>query len=210
MKFDSTSKNWLAALRTASLNLLLAITLAGCATGQPGEAVNHGFEIASTFDAKNLDIEYIGYCYGERQDYRSWARNCSVETATEKANNGTGHAGADTMLVKKTLWMKWRNLKTGKVFEDTVDLQKAWPNGFKDWRIYAHVKNDRLEVFVISELPQPMREYFKYSDKGILDDYEREQKLSYQLEVASRRLVHQIYPISQIDPHLPPELRRKK
>ena len=94
MKFDSASKNWLTALRTASLNLLLALTLAGCATGQPSEAVNHGFEIASTFDAKNLDIEYIGYCYGERQDYRSWARNCSIETATEKANNGTGHAGA--------------------------------------------------------------------------------------------------------------------
>jgi hypothetical protein len=202
--------NWLTALRSIWLSLLLALTLVGCATGQPGEGVNHGFEIASTYDAKNLDIQYIGYCYGEREDYLSWARNCSTETATEKANNGTGFAGAAPMQVKKTLWVKWRNLKTGKVFEETVDLQKAWPNGFKDWRIYAHVKNDRLEVFVISEYPQPEREYFKYSDKGILDDHRREQNLADRLILRSRDKIHQIYPIQQIDPHLPPELRRKQ
>jgi hypothetical protein len=203
--------NWLTTFRSIGLSLLLALTLVGCATGQPGEGVNHGFEIASTYDAKNLDIQYIGYCYGEREDYLSWARNCSVETATEKANNGTGHAGAAPMLVKKTLWVKWRNLKTGKVFEETVDLQKAWPNGFKDWRIYAHVKNDRLEVFVISIHPwQPQREYFKFSDKDSLEDHRREQKISHLLELSSRDKVNQIYPVQQIDPHLPPELRRKQ
>jgi hypothetical protein len=131
------------------------IAFQGCATGQPGEAVNHSLEIASSWDS-NRDIQYIGFCYGEPSEYQLAKyeySNCSVETSTIKASNGNGKIGVGPMLIRKTLWVKWRNLKTGKVFEETVDLQKTWPNGFKDWLIYAEIKKDRLQVFVISIHP---------------------------------------------------------
>ena len=183
--------------------------LKGCATGQPGGKVNNlGINIESAWQS-NKNIEYLGYCYNKRDFHLSYkfpGGFCDFETPDHKV--GYGIRGG-SYYVYDTLWVKWRNLQTGQVFEESVDLQKAWPNGFQDWEIYAYIENDRLQVMLRSIYPRPDRPYFKGTEGRRVEDFARANNLPEGL-TGTLRQIYKIYPEREIDPHLPPDLRRKK
>jgi hypothetical protein len=112
------------------------------------------------------------------------------------------------MRVGKDLYVKWRIKATGEVLEDTVDLQTAWPHSLKDMEIYFIIEGKQLYVYLIKQLDN--RPYFTTMEVVNIDQFAARSPRQRALNTFVRRYVTMIYPQRQLDPHLPPDLRRKR
>lgn len=59
------------------------------------------------------------------------------------------------MLRGDFLYVKWRNERTGQVYEDTVDLRQRLPADIAKHRIHFIIKGPQLYVYLISPEPRP-------------------------------------------------------
>ncbi len=123
----------------------IACTLAGC-TGQ--RVVNHSFG----FDIRNSNprVEVLDYRYG---DSKLPVRAPEWVVKEGKPMYFDGVTGA--MLVGDFLYVKWRLMATGDVYEDTVDLRNRLPANIKDHRVYFDIKGPQLYIYLISPERRP-------------------------------------------------------
>jgi hypothetical protein len=183
----------------------LALLLAGCATGYTGSTVAHGFEFHAGLDSP--DIEVIAYRYGSPVDtIGGRIVRTAQDTKDGKDQQGVTIVSAE-MPVGKELYVKWRIKATGQVLEDTANLETTWKRSMEGWVLYFWVNKDKLQVYVMS---QDLRGYFTFEEGQQIDDYEYRMHLPRSLRGRSRRMVYLLYPSYQVDPHLPPHLRRSK
>jgi hypothetical protein len=185
------------------LTFCLALLLAGCATGYTGSTVAHGFEFHAGLDSP--DIEVIAYRYGSPID----TIGGRIVRTAQDTKDGKDHTIVSAeMPVGKELYVKWRIKATGQVLEETANLEAAWKRSMEGWILYFWVNKDKLQVYVMSSRSQ--RDYFTFEQGQQVDDYERVAKLPDSMQGAGRWQMYMLYPAYQVDPHLPPHLRRSK
>ena len=205
MKNFSFSKNIYARLLTLCAALLLALAQVGCATGYTGSVVSHGFEFNAWRDSP--DIEIIAYRYGSPVDtIGGRIVRTAQDTKDGKEHQSTTIVSA-AMPVGKELYVKWRIKATGQVLEETANLEAAWKRSMERWVLYFWVNQDKLQVYVMS---QDQRDYFTFEQGQQIGAYESATNVPYSLQKSSRRFIYMLHPTYQVDPHLPPHLRRSK
>ena len=72
------------------------------------------------------------------------------EQVTEKGKTMTTDNTFGAKVPRGTLYVKWRDTETQKVYEDTVDLRQRLPKNIEDHRIYLMIKGAQLYVYLIS------------------------------------------------------------
>lgn len=195
----------LAGLRAVWFGLLLALSFVGCATGQVGSVVNHGFAFNAATDSPGIQV--LAYSYGDSPNtYGGRLRATEEDTKNGMVSQGTNITGS--MAVGRFLYVKWRIKKTGEVFEDTVDLQKQWPRSVENQRVYFIIEDRQLYVFFITLLN--LRPYFTLEQGDEISSYSNTSPRTKTLEMYARSYITMVYPDYQLDPHLPPALRRNK
>jgi hypothetical protein len=201
MKTFSLICRALVSLRAGWFGLFLALSVAGCATGQAGSIVNHSFAFNAWKDSPGIEV--LAYRYGNGFGTRFQATETDTKNGeTFQSTNITGN-----ITVGKDLYVKWRIKKTGEVFEDNVDLQKQWPRSMDDRRIYFIVQDRQLYVYLITLLNE--RPYFKPELEVEMNRFSNSTPRTKALKMYARSYIDLIYPEHQLDPHLPRELRRK-
>ena len=194
----------LVGLRAVWFGIFLALSFVGCATGQVGGVVDHGFEFHASTDSPGIQV--LAYSYGDSPNtYGGRLRATEEDTKNGTVSQGTNITGP--ISAGKYLYVKWRIKKTGEVFEDTVDLQKQWPRSMKDLKIYFIVEDRLLYVYLITELKE--RPYFKPEQADEINSFSSSSPRQRALRKYARSYIDMIYPEHQLDPHLPPALRRK-
>lgn len=200
------SFSWLMALRSVWLVLFFALTLAGCASGQAGSVVDHGFAFTAWKDSP--DIQVLAYSYGNSRNPYYGNRLSANEQDTKNGQALQGTTITGEIPVGKYLYVKWRIKATGEVLEDTVDLQTAWQQSLRDWKIYFIIEDRQLYVYLLSQLKN--RPYFTTPQVLEINDFASRSPRQRALSTYALRYVEMIYPHHQLDPHLPPDLRRKR
>lgn len=99
--------------------LVLALVLVACAT--TGGSAFHTFAFDAFRDSR--DVEVLRYRYGEDGGFATKTSQHEIDSGL--IAQSTGITG--TMVVGKTLYVKWCIKSTGQVLEDTVDLQSRLP-----------------------------------------------------------------------------------
>jgi hypothetical protein len=122
------------------LMLLTAICLSACSVFS--SVVDHTFEFDLRQDGQ--DAELLDYKYGESKLPVSADRRRVERGDTFMFQGVTG-----PMLRGDSLYMKWRNIPTGKIYEDTVDLKSRLPRNIEDHKIYPMIYGHQLYVFLI-------------------------------------------------------------
>lgn len=177
--------------------LVLALVLVACAT--TGGSAFHTFAFDAFRDSR--DVEVLRYRYGEDGGFATKTSQHEIDSGL--IAQSTGITG--TMVVGKTLYVKWCIKSTGQVLEDTVDLQSRLPFSIANHDLRFIIEGTQLYVYLISH--QPVRPYFskdEYAKSVAFANTPRAKSL------ASWGLhrVTMIYPEKQIDPHIPADLRK--
>jgi hypothetical protein len=194
----------LVGIRAAWLGVFLALSFSGCATGQAGSVVDHSFEFHASTDSPGIQV--LAYSYGDSPNtYGGRLRANEEDTKNGTVSQGTNITGP--INVGRYLYVKWRIKKTGELFEDTVDLQKQWPRSMADFKIYFIIEDRQLFVYLITELKE--RPYFTQEQGDEINSFSSRSPRQKSLRKYARSYITLIYPEYQLDPHLPPELRRK-
>ncbi len=122
--------------------LAASMALAACATGPV--LTDHAF----SFDAvrESPDAEILNYRYGDSRMLATHAQEGDLQRGTVR--QGTNINGP--MLRGDFLYVKWRIKRTGKEYEDTVDLRSRLPMDIADHRIHFVIKGPQLYVYLIS------------------------------------------------------------
>ena len=191
-------------LRAVWFALFLALSVSGCASGQAGSVVEHGFEFNAVTDSPGIQV--LAYSYGDSPNTYGGRLRATVEDT----KNGTTFQAANItgpMVVGRYFHVKWRIKKTGEVVEDTVDLQKQWPRSMEDQQINFMIEDHQLYVYFITLLN--LRPYFNPEDRYEMKRFSNTSPRTKALEVYAINYVALVYPYYQLDPHLPPALRRK-
>jgi hypothetical protein len=203
MKNFSFISHTFAGLRVVWLGLFLMLSLVGCATGQAGGVVDHSFEFHASTDSPGIQV--LAYSYGDSSNtYGGRLRATEDDTKNGTVSQGTNITGP--IPVGKYLYVKWRIKKTGEVIEDTVDLQKQWPRSMADLKLYFIIEDRQLFVYLITELKE--RPYFTQEQGDEINNFSNTSPRQKSLRKYARRFITLIYPQYQLDPHLPPGLRR--
>jgi hypothetical protein len=203
MKNLSFISHTFAGLRVVWLGLFLMLSLVGCATGQAGSVVDHSFEFHASTDSPGIQV--LAYSYGDSSNtYGGRLRATEDDTKNGTVSQGTNITGP--IPVGKYLYVKWRIKKTGEVIEDTVDLQKQWPRSMADLKLYFIIEDRQLFVYLITELKE--RPYFTQEQGDEINNFSNTSPRQKSLRKYARRFITLIYPQYQLDPHLPPGLRR--
>jgi hypothetical protein len=128
---------------------LVAVLLSACSVFS--NVVDHTF----AFDLRrdDQDAELLDYRYGESKLPVSADRRQVARGETFKFEGVTG-----PMLRGDSLYMKWRNIPTGKIYEDTVELKNRLPHNIENHTIYPMIYGPQLYVFLI--LPDSIRRGF--------------------------------------------------
>ncbi|SRR5579884_2525285 len=105
--------------------------------------VDHAFEFGDY--GENKGIEILNYQYGDSgmpftRPSDRWLKEGHIQ---QSAGIGGG------MPVAEFLYVKWRVLATGKVYEDRVDLRKRLPTNMQDKIVHFEVKGPQLYVYLI-------------------------------------------------------------
>jgi hypothetical protein len=120
---------------------LAAVLLSACSVFS--NTVYHSFMFILSAD--NQDAEVIDYRYGEGGMIR--------HADPEEVKKGIAfccQSFSGSMLKGDFLYMKWRNIPTGKIYEDTVDLKSRLPRNIEDHTIYPMIYGSQLYVYLIS------------------------------------------------------------
>jgi len=163
-----TLTHWL-----ASLGLLLALGLAGCASGP--KLVPHGFNFNGWYDGWAKEVELLEYAYGN-----------AYEPVRGKARDGKA-AGVQSGVygaipVGEFLYVKWRIKATGEVLEDRVDLRGRLPKDMSGQRLTFLVDDRQLYLYIVTPQEQP-KELRERTHKTWLSRY---------------NVVYEIYPTQEL------------
>ena len=104
---------------------------------------------AFEFDLRQDDQHAVilDYWYGNsRKD--AWMH--APEQVTVEGDYMTMDSTWGAKVPRGTLYVKWRDTETQKVYEDTVDLRQRLPKNIEDHRIYLMIKGAQLYVYLIS------------------------------------------------------------
>ena len=133
----------LGACLSGALFLALLSILTACAMGGPRV---YRINLSCNFFLSNPDMEVLDYQFGD-----------SNQTMTQMAgfmkdgDIAERQMGAGVFIPKpEYVYVKWRNMQTGKVFEDRADLRGRLPDGIDDYGITFFVKGPQLYVYLIS------------------------------------------------------------
>ena len=109
------------------------------------------------------DTQVYSFIFDLRQDDQHavildyWYGNSRKDTPirapkqmTEEGKTATIESTFGAMVPRGTLYVKWRDTETQKVYEDTVDLRQRLPKNIEDHRIYLMIKGAQLYVYLIS------------------------------------------------------------
>lgn len=123
--------------------LIFSILLAGCATTH---TVRHAF----SFDLidENPQVEVIDWQYGESKNFG--AHPLPEQSSTKRVNV------IGELIYPKSLYVKWRNIATNSIHEDTVNLEIRLPKNIVNQRIHFSIKDDQLYVFLITHELRPI------------------------------------------------------
>jgi hypothetical protein len=122
---------------------LILYALYACATDQ--RIVHHTFEFGML--DPNKDIRVLNWRYGDSQKAIAQADKeyLAMGHIPQATNEGTFSPPGDS------LYVKWRVISTGKVYEDTVDLKSRLPSDMNGKTIHFSIKGPQLYVYLISE-----------------------------------------------------------
>lgn len=128
------------------LAALLLFSVTACALGP--RMFNHSFSfdtIRDSADGRHPDIEVIDYQYGSSRQFATLGNREMVSLGqTFKA----GHNGGP-MQRGEFLYVKWRELATGAIYEDRVDLRERLPRDLDGLKLHFFIHGSRLYVFLI-------------------------------------------------------------
>ncbi|WP_420475333.1 hypothetical protein [Noviherbaspirillum sp. ST9] len=122
---------------------LLAVAFALVSCVATSRLINHSFGFDMRKD--DQDAEVLDYRYG---DSNVLTRADQWRVAEGKPFYAEAISGR--MPRGDQLYVKWRILSTGKVFEDAVDLRKRLPSEIEDHKLYFMVEGSQLYVYLIS------------------------------------------------------------
>jgi hypothetical protein len=128
----------LLAFALAALGALLLI--AGCATS----VVQHAFSFNAS-DAPGVEI--VDYRYGDSRQPGARADPQVVASAgrVRQSLNIIGEIRRPD-----SLYVRWRDLSTGKTYEDTVELARLLPKDIAKHRIHFTARGSQLFVYLIT------------------------------------------------------------
>lgn len=108
--------------------------------------VFHGFSYNPAVDSP--DIELLDCLYGE-----TLGTHTAHEVQTGQARQGECFNGAGKILLGDSLYVKWRDKNTQKVYEDRVDLRSRLPSPKEMHKqdIYFLIDNNQLYVYLIPD-----------------------------------------------------------
>lgn len=128
-------------LSQALLALVLALGVTACATSQ--DLVFHSFGFDLTYD--DQDAGLVDYRYGDSKLPVRPAEWALKEGRLFYFNNVTGE-----MLRGGFLYVKWKILSTGEIFEDTVDLRNRLPFNIYEHRVTFLIRGSQLYVYLVT------------------------------------------------------------
>ncbi|HJV80754.1 hypothetical protein [Noviherbaspirillum sp.] len=127
-------------------SLVLVCLLAACAFNR--DVVFHSFAFNVSLD--DQDAEVLDYRYG---DSRLPVR--APEEAVKEGKTFGGNGVTGPMLRGDFLYVKWRNKRTGSIFEDTVDLRHRLPQNIEKHIVYFMIRGPQLYIYLVSPDPRP-------------------------------------------------------
>jgi hypothetical protein len=135
---------WLFLLTVSSL--MLCTSQIGAASEKSGvKMANHAFDFGSAGIPDSPGIEILNFQYGDSKVTGTYVEDAWL--ATGHVGQGGGVSG--NMPVGDFLYVKWRVLATGKVYEDRVDLKGRLPSNMDHKIIHFAVKEQQLNIYLI-------------------------------------------------------------
>jgi len=128
-----------------ALLVVAMLALISCATN--AEVVDHAFSFDMRYDGQDAEV----------LDYRYGASKLPVRAPEAAVSEGKPLYQANVhgpMLRGDSLYVKWRDKASGKVYEDTVDLRHRLPANMTDKRIHFMTRGSQLYVYLISSVPK--------------------------------------------------------
>jgi hypothetical protein len=135
---------------------------------------SYSFEYGSVGVPENIGIAILDYKYGDSHKPGTYVEKERV--AMGPVWQGGGGRGTHAwMPVGGSLYVKWRIISTGKVYEDTVDLTNRLPSDMENKTIHFLIKGPQLYVYLISTQGHALRgpdcPVHTYSDYGCTELY---------------------------------------
>ncbi len=127
------------------LGLLLALGLAGCASGP--KLVPHAFSFNGWNDGWANQVDLLEFSYGDQ--YRETR---AQSTDGRSVGSSTGVNGP--MPVGEFLHVKWRIKATGEVLEDRVDLRGRLPKDMSGHGLTFVIDGQQLYVYIMTPQDQ--------------------------------------------------------
>ena len=123
-------------------------TIGGCASIG---TQNYSFEFDLRKDHQHAAI--LDYWYGNsRADRWIFPDDWYVKQGTLFYFQGVFGA----MSTQASLYVKWRDTETGKIYEDTVDLRHRFPKNIDDHTVYLMIRDAQLYVYLVSPELRPL------------------------------------------------------
>ena len=148
---------------------LIFFSLTACATG--GNMINHSFEFDTRTDSP--DVEVLDYQYGDGTQFGTYADRERV------ALMQVFPAGSISGFIPRggSLYVKWRDKHSHRIYEDRVDLRYRLPRDISDLAVYFLIKGQQLYVYLIypglkeASVPEgPVRAYRHHKQVQIYPD----------------------------------------
>ncbi len=127
-------------IRLAIVGLMLTALAVYAVEKHPGERWAHyTFEFGGR--GENVGIEVLDWKFG---DAPFSFMHAPVSGPVPQSGNAAGK-----MPVADSLYVKWRVLATGKVYQDKVDLRSRLPFGMEDKVLHFDVRGTQVYVYLI-------------------------------------------------------------
>ncbi|MFZ6864805.1 hypothetical protein ACO0K7_19455 [Undibacterium sp. Ji67W] len=121
----------------------LIFSLFGCVSGT--RIISHSFGFDFLKDSP--DSELLDYRYGTSRVTGTFLSVYGRETGRIEQRNYVG----GSIVVGDFLYVKWRNKKTGEIYEDTADLKDKLPHDMEHKIVTFLIKESQLYVYVVTQ-----------------------------------------------------------
>lgn len=105
----------------------------------------YSFDFGSAGTSENTDVEILNYKYGDSHLPGTYVEDERVATGHIQQRHGT----YGRMPVDGSLYVKWRVVSTGKVYEETADLKGRLPSDMNGKIVHFTIVGSQLYVYVI-------------------------------------------------------------
>lgn len=125
---------------------IILFTLSACVLGRT--MVNHSFTfdtIRDSSDGKHPEAEILDYQYGSSGQFATYANKEAIKLGMTFKQEGI----RGSMARGEFLYVKWRDISSGQIFEDKVDLRSCLPDDIENLDLHFVVKGPQLYVFLI-------------------------------------------------------------